>query len=304
MANLVVTNESVGQRLDLYLAMQLPKFSRTAVRKMLDQGKVRLNGEVEYRPNYKVNIGDEFEVEQLSDLSRKQLIPYDFPLDIVYEDQDLLVVNKPSGMKVHPSGLNDNQTLVNAAYHHVKDNNTEFGVSLVNRIDKGTSGLVVLALSPHGAWHYAKEFAQGNATKEYLTVVDQRWMSKFGREVVRESNFIRYDQLKRMQEVVQTRGEFAETEFVTSEIEFVGEGDADFDAAEYMVVVARPKTGRRHQIRIHLSHLGFPILGDDRYGGEEYPRLMLHAWRLKLKNPKGEVLSFEAELPAELRNDK
>ncbi|MCA9379522.1 RluA family pseudouridine synthase, partial [Candidatus Dojkabacteria bacterium] len=243
MAKLTVSQDQNGQRLDLFLSMQLPRYSRTAVRKLLDQGKVRLNGEVEYRPNYKVNSAEVFEIEELSELSRKQLPAYDFPLEIVYEDPDLLIVNKPSGMKVHPSGANDHKTLVNAAYHYLGDKAGEYGVNLINRIDRGTSGLVAMALSPQGAWHYAREFAQGNVTKEYLAVVSKMWLSKNGTEKVRVSNFIRYDQATKKQEVVQTRGEFSETEFEISDIEFAWENGEEFDASDYVALMARPKTG-------------------------------------------------------------
>jgi 23S rRNA pseudouridine1911/1915/1917 synthase len=278
------------KRLDLFLALAFPAYSRTQVRKLLDTGKVKRNGEVEYRPNYKVEIGDKFEVEGDSQLTRKQLKPVDIKVDIVYQNEDIVVANKPSGLKVHPTFVGDSDSLLNALTFQLQDKLTEFGVNLVNRIDKETSGLVVAAISPTGAWHYAKQFAEGQARKHYLAVVISGWEKKFGYEEVRISNFLRYDPRHKMQSIVKDGGEFAETSFQLIQTD---------PSAKFSLISAFPKTGRTHQIRVHLAHIGFPIIGDIKYGGKDDKRLYLHAYELDLQNPRGENLHLQAGIPAE-----
>lgn len=285
-----VTENSVGQRLDLFLTLSMPQYSRTNVRKLLDMGKVKVNGEVEYRPNYKMSLDDKVQVESELELTRQHLPGWDSPIDIVYQDNDLLIVNKPSGMNVHPVAVNDNQSLLNAVYFKLAGKLSDFGVNLVNRIDKETSGLVVMALSPQGAWHYAQQFAKSQVKKEYLAVVASRWEQKYGDELVRESSFMRYDHQDRKQVIVQTRGEHAETHF-----QFLQETEDH----HWSILQAFPLTGRTHQIRAHLAHLKFPILGDVKYGGQPYSRLMLHAYGVTLPKLGGGEVSVKTEWPVE-----
>lgn len=281
---------NVGQRLDLFLTLNMPQYSRTNVRKLLDKGNVKVNGEVEYRPNYKMNLDDEVVVEGELELTRQHLPGWETPIEIVYQDADLLIVNKPAGMNVHPVALNDQKSLLNAVYFKLAGKLGEFGVNLVNRIDKDTSGLVVMALSPQGAWHYAQQFAQSQVKKEYLAVIAARWEHKYGDELVRESSFMRYDHQERRQFIVQTRGEHAETHF-----KFLQETKDP----QWSIIQAFPLTGRTHQIRAHLAHLKFPILGDVKYGGQQHSRLMLHAYAVTLPKLGGGEVSVKTEWPAE-----
>lgn len=290
MQEFIVNENSVGQRFDLYLTLNMPQYSRTNVRKLLDKGKVKVNGEIEYRPNYRMALGDSVEVESELELTRQHLPGWDMPVEIVYQDADLLIVNKPSGMNVHPVAANDTQSLLNAIYFQLAGKLGDFGVNLVNRIDKETSGLVVLALSPQGAWHYAQQFAQSQVKKEYIAVVSARWGDKYGDELVRESGFMRYDIKERKQIIVQTRGEHAETHFQYFQ---------DTEDPNWSIVQAFPLTGRTHQIRAHLANLKFPILGDAKYGGKEYSRLMLHAYAITLPKLGGGEVSVNTEWPAE-----
>lgn len=300
MSNFKVDQKDAGKRLDLVLPMQLPQYSRSAVRKLLDQGKVQINGNVEYRPNYRVLVGEEVLVMDDADFERQSLPGYDFPVTIVYQDQDIVIVDKPVGLHVHPVATNDHKSLLNAMYSQLEGQLTEYGINLVNRIDKETSGLVVMAISPQGAWHYAKEFAQGRVQKQYAAVVSDKWLDKFGEENFRVTNFLSYDNIDRRQQIVRNGGEFAETEFV-----FDRNVDLQAGAGNWVMLKASPHTGRTHQIRVHLAGLGFPILGDTKYGGAEYSRLMLHAWKLRIrkpateKNSEGEELRVEAKLPSE-----
>ncbi|MBL8014820.1 MAG: RluA family pseudouridine synthase [Candidatus Doudnabacteria bacterium] len=281
-----------GKRLDLYLTLMLPNYSRSNIRKLLDMGKVMRGEEVEYRPNYKVEEGDVFVVGSEEELQRKSLTPWDVDVEIVYKDKDLVLAYKPAGMNVHPTSIEDTESLINAVAFKLKDELTPFGVNLVNRIDKATSGLVALAISPEGAWHYAKQFAEGRANKTYLAVVSADWFEDYGEEEVHVANFIRYDVIRKRQVVVQTRGDHAETDFRWEKLT---------DDSNWGILTVHPRTGRTHQIRLHLESLGYPILGDDKYGGKEYPRLLLHAYALELAKLGGGKINVHTSWPKDLQ---
>lgn len=292
MAKFTVSAAEQGTRLDLYLTLKFPQYSRSAVRKLLDTGKVRRNSEIEFRPNYRVVADEQFELEGVAELERQALRPYEIDLEVVYQDEDLLVVNKPSGLKVHPTHHNERETLINALYFMLEQQGKlgVYGVNLINRIDKETSGLVLAALSPKGAWHYAKLFAESKVNKVYLAVVYGNWFNKHGDVKVKQSSFLRYNQQLRMQEIDrdQLRGEYAESDF-----QFI-----DFNSEHNLSLVrAQPLTGRTHQLRVQLAHMGFPIVGDTKYTGMQYSRLMLHALRVQLEQPNGEKLKIEASVP-------
>jgi 23S rRNA pseudouridine1911/1915/1917 synthase len=287
----VEQNQS-GKRLDLYLTLVEPSLSRTTIRKLINEGKVLVNSKVEYKPNYKVSEGDEVGYDLEADMQRKHLVPFDLPLEVVYEDEDIIVINKPVGLKVHPSSANDNKTLLNALYGYLGVKAGAYGVNLVNRIDQQTSGLVVAAISPRGAWHYARMFAQSNVRKTYLAVVYGDWGAKFGVEMIKRTDFLDYDHLEKKQSVNkdETKGEFADTRFQLR----------DYSSEQNLTLLTvRPITGRTHQIRAQLAAMGFPIVGDKKYDGREYKRLMLHSFRLEVEKPEGGVLQAECSMPDE-----
>lgn len=278
------------KRLDLALIMLESQLSRTYVRKLLDAGSVKLNGVVEYRPQLKVKVGDVVELELKGAEGSKKVLPgYDFPIELLYEDDTIVVVNKPAGLKVHPSHHTETTTLINALYFQLADRLTDYGISLINRIDQLTSGVVLAAKSADGAWFYSRQFAQAKVYKEYLAVVKGNWYDTYGNETQKMSNYLDHDSKSGKQFInKQDRGDYAVTEFEAIE----------FDAGSRSTLIkALPQTGRTHQIRVHLAELGFPILGDDRYGGQPYPRLLLHSHVLGLsKLPEGE-LTITAPIP-------
>lgn len=291
MINQIVDQDNTGKRLDLFLALIAPGYSRTNLRQMLNEGRVKVQGEVEYRPNYKVRTGELIEIETVAELQRVRPAGWKVDVEIVYQDENIVIANKPAGMNVHPVHTDDNQSLLNAVVYKLGDNLTEFGVNLINRIDKGTSGLVALAVSPAGAWHYAKQFAQGQVAKVYLATVPMRWYHKYREQNVHAANFIRYDARLQQQVVVQTKGEHAETDL---------EWCKKTNHPDWGLIYAYPRTGRTHQIRVQLAHLKFPILGDVKYGGVEYPRLMLHAYSLKLPKLGGGLINVQTSWPQDL----
>lgn len=283
-----VEEGEAGKRLDLFLTFKLPQYSRSAIRKLLDQGKVNRGEEVEYRPNYKVKQDDVFFIKSDESLSRKHLSPYEKEIPILYEDEHVVAVNKPAGLKVHPVKESDTKSLLNAMYFNLEDRLTDYGVNLVNRIDKPTSGIVLLAKSAKGAWHYAKEFAEGRAKKDYLSVVKGNWLSKYGDQEIQQHNFLQYDHVLRKQKVDKEQGDFSHTSFLLLEYN---------PKTRYCLVLAKPLTGRTHQIRVQLAHIGFPIVGDKKYEGESFKGLCLHAYRLRISKVDGGELDIKAPIP-------
>jgi 23S rRNA pseudouridine1911/1915/1917 synthase len=281
-----------GKRLDLVLTFLYPQYSRSNIRKLLDAGKVKINGQVEYRPNYKVQTAEEIVIDDVESLQRKQLAPADIKLDIVYQDSDIVIVNKPAGLKVHPTHQNENTTLLNALYGQLGSQLTEFGVNLVNRIDKDTSGLIMAAISPQGAWHYAQQFATNQVQKTYLAAVYGNWFAKFGEEKITDNVFLQYNHLERVQviDIHQTKGEHAQTSF-----QYLDSNPKQ----RFTLLQAQPTTGRTHQIRVQLAHLGFPIVGDTKYAGKEYKRLLLHAFKLRFTKLDGKEIRIETPVPKE-----
>jgi len=244
-----------------------------------------VNGVIEYRPNYKVALDDEIEVTVQEGAGSKRLKPTEGKVEIVYQDEDLLAVNKPFGLKVHPGTSRDTDSLLNVLYYQLGDKVTNYGLSLINRIDKDTSGLVLVALGPKGAWHYAMQFEQGKAAKTYLAVVNASWRNKYLEKVITVRNFLADDREHHKQQVVLTskKGKYAVTAFKLIGIK-----------EDMALLTAEPQTGRTHQIRIHLQELEFPILGDTLYGGASHPRLCLHAYKLKVEKPDGSSLELVA----------
>lgn len=289
-----IDKQQAGKRLDLVLALFVPKYSRSSIRKILDQGGVTWRGGMpEYRPNYKVRVGDVFEIDTKFETQKKRLPPYKYDLNVIYEDNNLLVVNKPEGLNVHPVSSKDNKSVLNAAVYYLGDSITEYGVTLINRIDKGTSGVLLLAKNSLGAWYYSKQFAENNVRKTYLALVKGNWTAKHGKEFVKVANFLQDDHLNSRRTVNNEEGEFAEVHI---------RGLAYVADRKVSLLELRPTTGRKHQLRVQLANVGFPIIGDERYQGPEGERLFLHAWKLDIakyveQDEDSQNLSLYAEVP-------
>ncbi len=290
MAKFTVSENEVGQRLDLFLTISSGQFSRSRIRQLLDTAKVKVNAEVEYRPNRKMAAGDEVEIDTEVAAEKKRLPPYKLDLKILYQDDDLILVDKPAGLKVHPTSVDDHESLLNAVYYALDDKLSDYGANLINRIDKDTSGIVAIAISPRGAWFYSRQFAESRVKKEYLAVVEGRWISFHGFTEVRVSGFLKYNSLDEKQMMNKDDGEFSETKFKLLRTS---------DDKSLAVVLAMPTTGRTHQIRVHLQELGFPIMGDIKYGGLPASRLMLHAYKLTMAKLGGGTLAIASEIPPE-----
>jgi 23S rRNA pseudouridine1911/1915/1917 synthase len=300
-----VADGQAGERLDVFLTAALgADFSRTGAQRLIKEGYVvRAGGEAERNPAKKVRAGEVFEVS-VPEVDPVDVVGEDIPLAVLYEDADLIVVDKPAGMAVHPSIGHWRGTLVHALLHHCKDLsgiNGEMRPGIVHRIDKDTSGILVAAKHDRAHRGLAGQFARHTAERAYLAVVRGVPRPAAGRI---EGNIGRHATLRVPRAVVASGGKPAVTHYKV--VEAFGDGAA--------LVECRLETGRTHQIRVHMAHRGHPLLGDALYGGKQgglkglssaavkgLTRQALHAAILGFSHPiSGVKLRFESALPADL----
>lgn len=283
--------EDEGERLDRWLAERLPDRSRTAIQRLIREGRVRVGGR-RVKPSYPLQVGDEIEVELPIPQSEFPQ-PEPLPLVVIHEDEDLIVVNKPSGMVTHPGAGHPRGTLVNALLYHCHGRLAETGdptrPGIVHRLDRETSGLLVVAKSERAYRSLVEQFKRGEVGKRYLALV---WGLIEEDEGLIDLPVAR-DPHQRERMRVTPEGKRAVTEFVVLR-RFPKEGKT--------LVEARPRTGRMHQVRVHFSYIKHPVVGDPKYGrsrdGDE--RMMLHAWQLELWHPRtGQRVRFTAPPPEE-----
>ena len=306
----MVDPAAAGQRLDRVLAARLPDVSRSRLQALMEQGQVTLNGALA-KPAHKVKGGEAVEVVVPPAIEATPQAE-EMPLDVVYEDDDLIVINKPAGLVVHPGAGNPEHTLVNALIHHCGASLSGIGgvrrPGIVHRIDKETSGLLVAAkndLAHHGL---AAQFAAHDLERAYLAIVWGAPTPPSGRI---EGNIGRHPTQRQKMTVRATGGKTAVTHYRTlKRFEHGGKAAA-------ALVECRLQTGRTHQIRVHLTHLGHPLVGDAVYGRATrhgrglpeglkellttFPRQALHAATLGFRHPRSaKVLKFAAELPHDM----
>ena len=281
--------EDAGSRLDAFLALNLEGKTRSAVQKLMDQGKVLVNGKTG-RKNDKVKPGDSIQVE-IPEPEPLELLPQDIPLDIVYEDEHLLVVNKPKGMVVHPAPGNPDGTLVNALLYHCGESlsgiNGVIRPGIVHRIDKDTSGLLMVAKNDLAHQSLAAQIAAHTFTRMYNTVV-------YGNLKTDEGTIsapIARHPTDRKKMAVVPGGREAVTHYRVLE-----------RLSGFTLVECRLETGRTHQIRVHMAHIGHPVAGDPVYGPKKCITSLngqcLHARLLGFVHPAtGEYMEFDSGLP-------
>jgi 23S rRNA pseudouridine1911/1915/1917 synthase len=286
-----------GERLDRFLARALPDISRSQVQRLIRDGLVALGDETP-KPGTPVKLGTEMVVRIPLSPSGK-VLPESIPLDVIYEDDDLLVVNKPAGMVVHPSHGHSQGTLVNALLGRYPDLAVgEPGrPGIVHRLDRDTSGLVVAAKTEHALEHLRRQFKSRKVEKTYLALVHGHPPTPEG---IIEAPVGR-DPRQRQRMAVIADGRPARTRYEVWE-----------ESGDYSLLSVSPQTGRTHQIRVHLAWLGVPVVGDRVYGHERgarrakremgLERQFLHAWRLSFERPDGKgTASLEASLPVDLQ---
>ncbi|MDP2932366.1 MAG: RluA family pseudouridine synthase [Chloroflexota bacterium] len=277
-----------GVRLDKYVSEQCPEISRTRAQKLIDEGLVTVNGRAA-RSSLKLNTGDRVEVV-VPPPPPSQLAPEEIPLDIIYEDADLLVVDKPAGLTVYPAAGHPGHTLVNAVLaHYPALPGSPLRPGIVHRLDKDTSGLIVLAKNSVAQANLIDQFKSHAVNKTYLALVKGRVTPERG---AIEAPIGR-DPVDRKRMAVVAGGKQARTTYQV--IKYID---------DYTLLEVKIETGRTHQIRVHLSAIGYPVVGDKVYGFKSpyLSRQFLHAYRLGLKLPStGEYREFKSELPEELK---
>ena len=286
---IVFENNHIGERIDKALSDVAKDISRVAIQRMIEEGNITVNGKT-IKASYKVANGDKVVVliEEPKDTS---IVAQDIPLDIVYEDNDILVVNKQKGLVVHPGNGNPDGTLVNAIMNYCKDSLSGIGgeirPGIVHRIDKDTSGLLIIAKNDKAHIALTEMLKKHEIKKTYLALV---------RGNLKENNAtinmpIARSERDRTKMAVSRKGKDAITHFKVLE---------RFDGYTYIEV--NIETGRTHQIRVHMSQIGYPLVGDGVYSNGKNPfgveGQMLHSYRLEFNHPiTGEKLSLEAKLP-------
>jgi 23S rRNA pseudouridine1911/1915/1917 synthase len=285
---LVVSTNEAKLRLDQFLVKRLPEFSRARLQQLIRDGFVRLNNSTS-RPRQIVRRGDKVEVIE-PPLEKIEALPEPIPLEILFEDNDLIVINKPAGLVVHPGAGHREHTLVNALLSHCAALSGIGGKErpgIVHRLDKETSGCLVVAKNDVAHWELSKQFAARTVEKIYLALVAGKLSKTAG---VIEEKIGRHPVHRKQMSATTLRGRAAKTEY-----RVVRSSD------RASLIECRLHSGRTHQIRVHLHHLGHPVLGDKVYAprlARGFPRQMLHAWKLGFRHPRTEEWnSFEAPLP-------
>jgi 23S rRNA pseudouridine1911/1915/1917 synthase len=282
-------------RLDRWLSQQLPELSRSRVQQLIDRGCVRVNGEVCLSKKTSVKVGDRILVE-IPAVQPLELKPAAIPLDILYEDDSLLIINKPAGLVVHPAPGHDEGTLVNALLAHCPNLPGIGGVQrpgIVHRLDKDTTGAIAIAKTDFAQQHLQAQLKAKTARREYLGIVYGAPRTESG---IVDLPIGRHpiDRKKMAIVPIEKGGRAAITHWQVKE-----------RLGNYTLIHFRLETGRTHQIRVHSAHIGHPIVGDPVYGsgrsvGVNLSGQALHAWRLKLQHPvTGEAIEVTAPPPAE-----
>ncbi len=285
---------SLGGRLDVILVAQVPDFSRSRLQQLIRLGNVKVDGEVIFKPGFRLDGGELVELIIPPPVPSK-LQAESIPLDIIFENEDIMVINKPAGMVVHPSAGHASGTLVHAALAHaptIKGVGGEKRPGVVHRLDKDTSGLILLAKNDTAQNDLQAQFKKREVGKTYLALVDGRPPTPAGRieaPIGRDPGH-----RKRMKVLPPGKGREAISIFHTLE-----------SFLQHTLLEVNPKTGRTHQIRVHLAFLGCPVVGDRDYGLRKptlaVERMFLHATVLTFNLPgDDQPRSFKAPLPSEL----
>src|SRR2546422_4831373 len=298
---LVVEKTMPHERLDTFLRAQFPTLSRGAIQRLIQQGDVRVDGSP-VKPTHRPRAGEKIEIHWPA--ARPAAVqPQDIPLDVLFEDDDLLVLNKPPGMVVHPSAGHEESTLVNALLHHCAGQLSGIGgvarPGIVHRLDKENSGCLVIAKNEPTHLALSTQFAGREERKNYHAIVCGGGTPEQGD--IRAA-IARHPTHRKRMAVTDGSGREAWTSYTVIE-----------RLREATLVEAVLHTGRTHQIRVHFKHLGFPVAGDATYGnrqdkrlteltGYTAPRQMLHAHKLAFKDPRtGKKMSFEAPWPEDFK---
>ncbi len=291
-----------GQRLDAWLRVKVPGLSRGAIQRLIEQGNIRVNGQT-VKPTHSPRAGERVEVE-IPEPRSSEVMPEEIPLEILYEDEALLVLNKPPGLVVHPASGHETRTLVNALLHHCRGQLSGIGgvarPGIVHRLDKDTSGCMVVAKNDDTHLALSAQFASRKVEKVYHAIVCG--------EIARDQGEIR----------AAIARHSSHRKCMAVDEEFGREAHTSYRVLERLtgatLAEARLHTGRTHQIRVHFKFLGYPLVGDATYGHRQNQRLeeltgyrasrqMLHAYHLGFIHPRtAKRLHFEAPRPEDFED--
>tara|TARA_Y100001954_G_scaffold222725_1_gene260298 strand:- start:317 stop:1330 length:1014 start_codon:yes stop_codon:yes gene_type:complete len=309
--NLIVNDEDKNLRVDVFINKKEDKISRTRIKNLILNRNLKLNDMVIKDPSKKVITGDRLELV-IPEPIKASLKPYKYKLDIIYEDEDLIVLNKPAGIVMHPGAGNFDKTIVNALINYNKDSLSSTGDELrpgiVHRIDKNTSGLVVIAKNNHTHEHLSIQFSKHSIKRVYQLLIWGKVKPSKGRI---ETLITRSSKNRQMMEVSSSKGKVAITNYTTKEV-FENENLPTLSLLE-----CKLETGRTHQIRVHMNYKGNSIVGDDKYKKKfkkikninpdleknllNLKRQFLHAKTIGFVHPKNnKEMIFNSTLPEEL----
>jgi 23S rRNA pseudouridine1911/1915/1917 synthase len=305
---LMLTAETgdAGERLDRWLTAHLVDRSRAEVQRWIQDGRV-VRGAKTLKASYRLDAGDEITLH-IPASTAYSVEPEDIPLDVIYEDDDLLVINKPAGMVVHPAAGNWHGTLVNAVLFHVPNLEGVGGTGrpgIVHRLDKDTSGLILVAKHDRAHRALQAQFKARTVHKTYLALAHGQVTPRTGEIQAPIGRDPR--QRKRMAVVMAHQGRPAVTRYEVLSYHTLQAGHGR-PSASFTLLACHPLTGRTHQIRVHLASIKHPLVGDDVYGGGREtglacPRQFLHAQRIRFVLPStGQEVEFTAPLPADLQS--
>ncbi|NQV35506.1 MAG: RluA family pseudouridine synthase [Phycisphaeraceae bacterium] len=295
------------RRIDKYLHGRFSNFSRRFLQDTIKGGHVQVNGQ-SVKPSYQLTAGEMIDLV-LPAPQKKEILPEDIPLEVVYEDDDLILINKQANIIVHPARGNRHGTLVNALTHYsdtLSSGLGEFRPGIVHRLDRNTTGIMIVARNDEAQWKVAKQFENREVKKEYLAIVHGT------PQLTADRINARLGIHPRIREKYAVRPERGKDSVTFYEILEAFSG--------YSLLKCAPRTGRTHQIRVHLSHIKHPIVADDMYGGKlVYPwqlenaeaqaqdpclaRCALHAWTIEFRHPTTEeMVKFEAPMPDDMKH--
>ena len=311
--NFIVKDDDNNKRVDMILANHDKSLSRTRIKNLILDSKLKINERIVQDPSIKTKLNDNIELE-IIEPKKQSLKPYEFKLNIIYEDEDLIVIDKPSGISMHPGAGNYDNTIVNALMNlddkKLSNIGDELRPGIVHRIDKDTSGLIVIAKNNKSHEKLSSQFSEHTITRVYQALIWGKLRPQNGKI---ESLIKRSSKNRQMMEVGVYKGKKAITNYKTLEV-FENEKVPTLSLVECIL-----KTGRTHQIRVHMSYKGNNILGDKKYKKKykkfknidpniehlilKLERQFLHAKKLGFDHPtSGERLEFSSNFPKELEN--
>lgn len=289
--------DNLNERLDVFLTRMRPDFSRAHIQRLIAEGCVLVGG-VLRKGNFRLKLEDEVSLE-VPDAKNVEILPENIPLDILYEDNDIIVINKVRGMVVHPAAGISSGTLVNALLYHCRDLsgiNGEIRPGIVHRLDKDTSGVMVAAKNDKAHISLAKQIQDKTAHRTYIAIVWNNIKEEAG--IIR-GDIGRHPTDRKKMAIVQDNGKPAVTHFKVLE-----------RFGDCTLVECRLETGRTHQIRVHMTHIGHPLVGDPKYGAAKHGKIKgnfaiqgqaLHSVSLELTHPTtGERMKFTSPVPDDM----